>query len=379
LEQAIREQEEAERAAKEAAKEAARKLAEEEAAREAAKKARGDAEARKITVPIRPTFAPDELLAEVVIPHGATVDMLAAATHSQGRLPFQPRLRLGSQILSQGFHKLIDMGVNDGEPVLAELSAVLTTSKDKTAIVWDALTGECLYFMKGHEAAVCSGCASPDLKYFATCSEDQTAKFWVAQRESQIVSCLFTLRGHEKAVNSVAFSPDGKWIATASSDCTARIWSVKTGECKRAYEGHRGEVFAATFMPDGTRLKTKARDATVKIWEIETGRCCSTGPLDVQSEAVASSAADGHIRVEGDGGTAVTVHDVDGGSTRTLDGHTKEVLSVTFIDVRVPTRSLEALNASRNRQTPKGSLSKTKSFGGTRPNGLCRTGPMKTR
>ena len=34
------------------------------------------------------------------------------------------------------------------------------------------------------------------------------------------------LRGHEQPVTAVAFSPDGRWLATGSDDNTARLWNV---------------------------------------------------------------------------------------------------------------------------------------------------------
>jgi len=286
-------------------------------------------------------------------------------------LPFLPRLMLGSTVLPQRA-QLIDCGVVHGEPVMAEMSVVLSTSKDKTAKVWDALSGECLYTLTGHSETVCSASSAPDLKYLVTCSEDLTAKLWVVRRDVQAAMCLFTLRGHTKSVNSVSFSEDGKFIVTGSSDNTAKIWVVKTGQLQRTFEGHRGAVFAASFAPDGMSLQTQSRDSTAKRWEVETGRCTNTEPLWDQAEANSSSASDGHIIVT-TGGPSIHIHDCHLSTStkgvdkeRSLEGHADDVTSVTFVDVRVIVRTNPALQASRTRALSP----KAKTMGNTRKKGF---------
>jgi hypothetical protein len=372
--QAIREAEEARLEAERLAKEAARKKAEEEAAYRAMLKARADKEATEIVVPVHPVFDHDAVLAEIKITHGSTVEALSEAVFRAARLPFHPRLLLGSEVLAPK-KLLIDVGVEPMEPVLAEMCAVLTSSKDCTAKVWDALSGELLYNLEGHAEPVCSATASPDLKWFVTASEDQTAKLWVVQRDLRAASCLFTMRGHTKAVHSVAFSDDCKWIVTGSSDNTAKIWAVRTGECKRTFEGHRGAVFAASFSPDGMCLYTQARDSTAKVWEVETGRCTSTEPLWDQPEVVTSAAADGRIVVTSDGGTAATVKEVGSERERRLDLHMDSITSIKFVEVRVPTRSREQMELTRTRTSP---MNKQKSMGTTSPKGFGMKSPTKT-
>ena len=66
---------------------------------------------------------------------------------------------------------------------------------------------------------------SPDGKYVATASTDNTARVWDAATGKQI----FVLN-HDDWVSNVVFSPDGKYVATASWDNTARLWDVSTGK-----------------------------------------------------------------------------------------------------------------------------------------------------
>ena len=66
--------------------------------------------------------------------------------------------------------------------------------------------------LKGHALALASIDYSPDGRYVATGSYDKTAKIWDAVTGSEIA----TLRGHEGTVEAVRFSPDGKILATGS-------------------------------------------------------------------------------------------------------------------------------------------------------------------
>ena len=60
---------------------------------------------------------------------------------------------------------------------------------------------------------------SPDGKYLATASDDDTARVWEATGGKEVARM-----NHEDSVLSVAYSPDGRYLATASSDKTARVW-----------------------------------------------------------------------------------------------------------------------------------------------------------
>ncbi|HOK23849.1 MAG TPA: WD40 repeat domain-containing protein, partial [Candidatus Hydrothermia bacterium] len=44
--------------------------------------------------------------------------------------------------------------------------------------------------------------------------------------------------GHKDAVNSVCFSPDGKYIASGSDDNTIKLWEASTGKLVRTFVRH---------------------------------------------------------------------------------------------------------------------------------------------
>ena len=65
-----------------------------------------------------------------------------------------------------------------------------------------------------------------DGKRLATASYDRTAKVWDAVSGKE----LLTLRGHTGRVFALAYSPDGKRLGTASEDETAQIYALDMHE-----------------------------------------------------------------------------------------------------------------------------------------------------
>ncbi len=144
---------------------------------------------------------------------------------------------------------------------------VVTGSWDKTARIWDAVSGKPIGGPLLHEDVVFSAVFSPDGSRIVTASKDKTARIWDATSGKPIGEPL----RHMDVVHSAAFSPDGSRVVTASWDKTARIWDAKTGQPVGEPLPHPEHVSTAVFSPDGRRIVTASEDYVARIWDVATG------------------------------------------------------------------------------------------------------------
>ncbi len=156
---------------------------------------------------------------------------------------------------------------------------VLTFSThDGMAKLWDTKTGrEVRTFTEG-DGRIVSIKLSPDSRYAVAVVGriadgnnkelvDRSAKLF----ETVSGRALHTFQGHESDVADVVFSPDGKMVLTGSSDKTAKLWDTLTGQEIRSFKGHTAEITEVFFDPTGSHVLTVSLDDSAKLWETKSG------------------------------------------------------------------------------------------------------------
>src|SRR5262249_31084064 len=139
---------------------------------------------------------------------------------------------------------------------------VATGSDDRTARVWDALSGEPATPPLWHGGAVSHVSLSPDGRYLLTGSADGATRLWdLAGRRTPSLP-LEDARGGESAngdttrgrARRVVFDAAGCQVATAGGDHAVRLWNARTGKLLTAPLLHSGSPLYAAFSPGGGRL-----------------------------------------------------------------------------------------------------------------------------
>ena len=141
---------------------------------------------------------------------------------------------------------------------------VLTGGNDGVARVWDVSSGRTLVELRGHDGPIRAARFSPNGDLVATASDDGSVRLW----EPRVPGAHRELRGDEQSrwVTRATFNLDGSLILTAGLDNAARLWVVGTDEPPKVLVGHSGLINDAGFSPDGRRIMTASDDGSVRLW-----------------------------------------------------------------------------------------------------------------
>jgi WD40 repeat protein len=114
------------------------------------------------------------------------------------------------------------------------------------ALVWDVATGKIVLRLTGHTGDVVHCAISPDGRWLVTGSRDKTARIWDADSGQ----CLHVLR-HE-GIPHGAFSADGRWLATVARE-ELRVWNCLSGRCLAVMRVN-GQLSDCCWFPDRSTL-----------------------------------------------------------------------------------------------------------------------------
>ena len=133
---------------------------------------------------------------------------------------------------------------------------LFSCSEDKTAMLWDLETGQCIKTYIGHTKIVNDCDIHSNFERYSrnlcllTCSGDGTLRLWNGiDTNAQVI-----IRGHTQAIYRCSFSPNGNSIVSCSEDKTIRTWMYPEGYLLYIYTGHVSPVTTVRFSPTGKFL-----------------------------------------------------------------------------------------------------------------------------
>ena len=115
----------------------------------------------------------------------------------------------------------------------------------------------CVHMLRGHNGDVLDLSWSPDQKYLASCSVDNSIIVWNARSFPQ--KCT-VITGHRGLVKGLTWDPVGKYLASQSDDKTVRIWRMSDWKEEKEIAapfrscGGTTHVLRLSWSPDGKYL-----------------------------------------------------------------------------------------------------------------------------
>jgi WD40 repeat protein/serine/threonine protein kinase len=121
----------------------------------------------------------------------------------------------------------------------------------------------------GHTDAIYGLTLSADRKRFLSSSADRSAILWSLDSEQPIRR----FKGHSGPVYQSIFSPDGRKVLTGagghSSEKSVRLWDVESGAEVMRCGGHASNVAAVAFSPDGREFVSGDVAGMIQMWRPE--------------------------------------------------------------------------------------------------------------
>jgi WD40 repeat protein len=199
---------------------------------------------------------------------------------------------------------------------------IATASRDNTSKIGDTISGKVIAILP-HVDRVKALAFSQNGEYLATGSRDGDLHLWDAISGMEIWSVKLN-----NTTNAVAFSPDGRFIGTGSSDGIVGLWDARSGHKVREME-HQDAVRSIVFSPGGKYMATASDDGTARIWDAFSGDETANLPHDNKVKIAVFSPDGRYLATGGDDNTA-HLWNVPSGIEVTNFTHTDSVNSIAF-------------------------------------------------
>jgi len=142
---------------------------------------------------------------------------------------------------------------------------LVSGSRDKTAKLFDAATGESLVTYPGHGEQVFGVAFNADSSQVLSTGRDKKVHVWKPADAGKIAE----ITGFGQEVYDIVVA--GGQIFCSSADKTARQFEAAERKPVRNYEGHTDWVYSLAYNDASKRLATGSFDGEVRVWNTADG------------------------------------------------------------------------------------------------------------
>ena len=160
-----------------------------------------------------------------------------------------------------------------------------------------------------------------------TACDDETVRIW-NRRDGRQVGII---SGIGDPISAMSLDPHHQRVLTATISGAVALYSLDSGEELHKLHPHQGRVNTAAFSRDGNRIVTCAKDGRVIVVDAHDLQVLCNLQLDEPGLAAALSPDGKVLATVTENAQTTTLWNVEDSSMRkVIDGHTADILSVTF-------------------------------------------------
>jgi len=143
-------------------------------------------------------------------------------------------------------------------------STFLSASTDSTTKLWDIRKKKCIQTFQAHKSDVNAVCFFPNGMAFGTGGEDHSCRLFDIRADRELMTYVNSSLSF--AITSVAFSISGRYLISGDDEYSCHIWDTLKGEKLNVLQGHKNRVSCVGVSYDGNAICTGSWDSTLKIW-----------------------------------------------------------------------------------------------------------------
>ena len=151
-----------------------------------------------------------------------------------------------------------------GADITSKGDLLVTASNDGKVRLWDQ-TGKLIQEFSESSAALASVKFSPNEQEIVAISWFGKVQHWQSDSWQDSAQLINSFSAHKERAVDIDFSPCGEFFATASEDRTAKLWN-RAGKLVQELGGHQGWATRVSFSPVEDLIATASSDGKLRLW-----------------------------------------------------------------------------------------------------------------